>query len=149
MIQCKQLQYNRMYLVEWATFIAIAWMVAAGLTVFTYPSIWTLICPNQGQESPTDHNPPLHLHTGSGGGGVGGAHRSSWDGKWNVRMRNPPLLSTEDIFRKSHKSNTDLLKRSETRLLHRFQHLLLFTVFLLLFISEWMSKSNITGACVK
>lgn len=81
MIQCKQLQYNCMYLVEWATFIAIAWMVAAGLTVFTYPSIWTLICPNQGQESPTDHNPPLHLHTGSGGGGVGGAHRSSWDGK--------------------------------------------------------------------
>ena len=64
MIRSKQLQYNHMYLIEWAAFIAIGRVVAAGLTVFTHSSIWTLICPNQGQESPTDHNPPLHLYTG-------------------------------------------------------------------------------------
>lgn len=64
---------------------------------------------------------------------------SSWDGKWKVCMRNPPLLSTEDIFRKSLKSNTNHLKLSETRLLHQFQHHVRFTVFLL-FIHFAMDK---------
>lgn len=51
-----------MYLLKRAAFIAVGLTVAAGLAFLTSPSIGTLIGTNQGQKSPTDHNPPLHLY---------------------------------------------------------------------------------------
>lgn len=48
-------------LIERAAFVAVDGVVAAGLIVFTSSSIWTFVCTDQGQQSPTHHNPQVHL----------------------------------------------------------------------------------------
>lgn len=69
------------HLIKRAAFIAIGRVVAAGLPFLTSPSIWTLVSTNQGQESPTDHNPPLHLHKKRKH-----MERVSLKGKWKLCM---------------------------------------------------------------
>lgn len=61
------------YLMQRAAGIAVGRRAAAGVPEFTFPSIRTLISTNQGEQSPADHNPLLHLHT----------KRLSERGKWD------------------------------------------------------------------
>lgn len=54
--------YSLTDLIQWAAFIATVRVTAAGLTILARSSIRTLVSTSQGQKSPAEHNPQLHLH---------------------------------------------------------------------------------------
>lgn len=60
-LRAKLCRHHPIYLIHWATFIAIGGDLAAGVALLTRLSSWAVISRDLGQQGHTEHQIPLHL----------------------------------------------------------------------------------------